>query len=218
MKRLEKELLLLDLENANLDIERKHKKLDTIIVYFLDEEGDSFTPTPTPPEEAQPVNVDEKVSGTTSDENPENKEENKQKEEPKIEEPLEDLENSPKEDLLPQEIKTVYRKIMMKTHPDKTKGKPFEEEYEEFYKRAVKAKNENDKAEILYIAYKLNVKEVFDVDDEHFGNVRYKIKTLEMKSTQMDNNPFWVWYHTDNVALKNIMTQQIAKMRAKPKK
>ena len=214
MKRIEKELLLIDLENANLDVERKYKKLDTIIVYFLDEEQPEI-PTPDPKEAAEPVNIDEVVSGTTSDEKDPKIEE---KEQPKIEEPTDDLENTPKEDLLPQEIKTVYRKIMMKTHPDKTKGKVFEEEYEEFYKRAVKAKNDNDKAEILYIAYKLNIKEVFDVDDDHFGNVRYKIKTLEMKSTQLDNNPFWVWYHTDNRALKNIMTQQIAKMRAKPKK
>jgi len=155
------------------------------------------------------------ISGTTSDEKDPKIEE---KEEPKIEEPTDDLENTPKEDLLPQEIKTVYRKIMMKTHPDKTKGSPFEEEYEELYKKAVKAKNDNDKAEILYIAFKLNIKEVFDVDDEHFGNVRYKIKTLEMKSTQLDNNPFWVWYHTDNRALKNIMIQQITKMRSGQKK
>jgi len=211
MKRIEKELLLLDLENANLDIERKYKKLDTIIVYFLDEEHPT-TPAPEPPEDAEPVVVDEVVSGTTSDEKDENKEE---KEEPKE---IKEIESAPKEDLLPQEIKVVYRKIMMKTHPDKTKGSPFEEELEEFYKRAVKAKNENDKAEVLYIAYKLNIPEVFDVADEHFGNVRYKIKTLEMKSTQLDNNPFWIWYHTQNNELKNIMIQQITKMRSGQKR
>lgn len=217
MKRIEKELLLLDLEDANLEIDRKYKKLDTIIVYFLDEEP-VFKPTPDSPEDAKPVDIDEVVSGATSDKEAENSEENEPKEEPKLEEALEDLENTPKEDLLPQEIKMVYRKIMMKTHPDKTKGKPFEEEYEEYYKKAVLAKNENDKADILYIAYKLNIKEVFDVDEEHFGNVKYKIKTLEMKSTQLDNNPFWVWYHTDNAALKRIMIQQISKMRSGQKK
>jgi hypothetical protein len=216
MKKIEKELLLIDLENANLNVERKYKKLDTIIVYYLDEKQPT-PPIPEPPkEEPQEVNVDEKTSGTTSDKESENKEEN-DKEEPNKEE-LDDLENTPKEDSLPQQIKGVYRKIMMKTHPDKTKGKPFEEEYEEFYKKAVKAKNDNDKAEILYIAYKLDIKEVFDVDDEHFGNVKFKIKTLEMKSTQLDNNPFWVWYHTDNDALKNIMIQQITKMRSGNKK
>ena len=213
MKKIEKELLLLDLENANLDVERKYKKLDTIIVYFLDEEQ-VFEPTPEAPEDAEPVNVDEVVSGTTSEEKPTETEEK----DPKIEEIKEDLENTPKEDLLPQDIKVIYRKIMMKTHPDKTKDKPFQEEYEEFYKKAVKAKNDNDKAEILYIAFKLNIKEVFDVNDEHFGNVRYKIKNLEMKSTQLDNNPFWVWYHTDNRALKNIMITQITKMRSGRKK
>jgi len=214
MKRIEKELLLLDLENANIQVERKYRKLDTIITYFLDEE------------DFNPINEEPKKKKEDKEEN-ENKEKDEEEdkgneedteEDKKVEEELEDLPIESKEDLLPQEIKGVYRKIMMKTHPDKTKGKPFEEEYEEYYKDAVKAKNENDKAEILYIAFKLNIKEVFDVDDEHFGNVRYKIKKLEMKSTQLDNNPFWVWYHTENKSLKNIMIQQISKMRSGQKK
>ena len=216
MKRIEKELLLLELENANMGVERKYKKLDTIITYFLDEE------------ELDPVKDEAKKEEETKKEN-EHKEENKKEdktdenstEESKVDEQTEEIEELPresKEDLLPQDIKTIYRKIMMKTHPDKTKGKVFEEEYEDYYKKAVVAKNENDKAEILYIAYKLDVKEVFEVDEEHFGNVKYKIKTLEMKSTQLDNNPFWIWYHTDNQALKNIMIQQIAKMRSGKKR
>ena len=212
MKKIEKELLLLELENANLDIDRKLKKLDTIIVYYMDETH----PTVNTPESEEKKDTQEKVDVDKEDKEDKEEQKEEENEEPKKE--IEDLELSPKEDLLPQEIKTVYRKIMMKTHPDKTKGSPFEEEYEEFYKKAVKAKNDNDKAEILFIAYKLNIKEIFDVDEEHFGNVKYKIKTLEMKSTQLDNNPFWVWYHTDNVALKNIMITQITKMRSKPKK
>ena len=214
MKRIEKELLLIDLENANLDVDRKYRKLDTIIVYYLDEQQPQLPKEEPQPKEDEEVKVDEEIN--ENDDSKENDEESKDEtEEPKE---IEDLEIPSKEDLLPQEIKTVYRKIMMKTHPDKTKGKPFEEEYEEYYKDAVKAKNENDKAEILYIAFKLDIPEVFDVDEEHFGNVRYKIKTLEMKSTQLDNNPFWVWYHTDNKALKNIMIQQITKMRSGQKK
>ncbi len=216
MKRIEKELLLLDLENANITVERKYRKLDTIITYFLDEEDlepieeesnvkeDKKEDKSEEPKEDEKVDVDEKETEEESEKTEESEED--------------ELPRDSKEDLLPQEIKVVYRKIMMKTHPDKTKGKPYEEEYEEYYKDAVLAKNENDKAQILYIAYKLDVKEVFDVDDEHFGNVRYKIKTLEMKSTQLDNNPFWVWYHTENKSLKNIMIQQISKMRVKPKK
>jgi len=213
MKKIEKQLLLNELEDANLNIERKYKKLDTIIVYFLDEEQPTI-PVSEPLEDVEEVIVDEVVSGDTKEtKTPETDD----KEEIK-EEIIDDLPIEPKEDLLPQEIKTIYRKIMMKTHPDKTKGKPFEEEYQEYYKQAVQAKNDNDKADVLYIAYKLNIKEVFDVNEEHFGNVRYKIKTLEMKSTQLDNNPFWVWYHTDNDALKRIMIQQITKMRSKQKK
>ena len=213
MKRIEKELLLLDLENANIQVERKYRKLDTIITYFLDEE-DLESVKEEPKDKVEP---EEDIKEEKSDEEIEDEKVDVDEE---IEEPkeIEDLPRDSKEDLLPQEIKVVYRKIMMKTHPDKTKGKSYKEEYEEYYKEAVKAKNDNDKAQILYIAFKLDIKEVFDVDDEHFGNVKYKIKTLEMKSTSLDNNPFWVWYHTDNRQLKNIMIQQISKMRAKPKK
>lgn len=220
MKKLEKELLLLDLENANMDYDRKRKKLETIIVFYLDEEKENDD------------NNDIKDDEVKKEENKDN-EDNQQKDidkedadnkgngddvddDKKTEQ--EDLHRNKKEDLLPPDIKTLYRKIMMKTHPDKTKGKPYEEKYQEYYKQAVNAKNENDKAELLFIGYKLNIKEIFDIDDNHFGNVRFKIKTLEMKSTQIDNNPFWVWYHSQNKQLRNIMIQQITKMRTGGKK
>ena len=209
----EKELLLLDLENANSDIDRKYKKLDTIIVYYLDDQpSPSKTPHSEPKDTPNSDDNDEKVVEGDVDEKVDETEENEETVE--NEEILEDLSSSKKEDLLPQEIKNIYRKIMMKTHPDKNRGK-VTDEYDEYYKNAVKSKNDNDKAEILFIAYKLNITEVFDVDEEHFGNIRYKIKTLEMKSTQIDNNPFWIWYHTQNKSLKNIMIQQITKMRTK---
>lgn len=211
MKKIEVELLLLDLENASFDMDRKLRKLDTIITYYLGETTPSSTPEPEPNE---PVDVDE-VEVDTEVEDEEKVKEEKQEAQ---EEQIDDLPIEPKDDLLPQDIKNIYRKIMMKTHPDKTKGKSYEEEYEEYYKQAVTAKNENDKAEIIFIAYRLNIKEVFEIDEAHFGNIRYKIKTLELQVTQLDNNPFWVWYHTDNKALKNIMIQQITKMRSGQKK
>lgn len=224
MKDIKKELLFIDLENASTDFERKIKKLDTIIVYYLDEipdkksenddteDGETSKELEKKDEEEYNDDKEETSNEETSNEDKDNENKNDDNDS----EPIDyELDSKPKEDLLPKEIKTLYRKIMMKTHPDKTKGKPYEEEYQDLYKQAVKAKNDNDKSEILYIAYKLKLKEVFEIDEEHFNNLKLKIKTFEMKSNQIDNNPFWVWYHTDNVQLKRVMIQQITKMRVK---
>lgn len=218
MKRIEKELLLIDLENANINVERKYKKLSTIVTYYLDEEKpemDIKAPTPTKEEEKEDsteVDIHEKEEG----ENQEKEDEKEEKAEDN--EAVEDDTVDHKPDLLPQDIKTIYRKIMMKTHPDKIRNSSHAKEYKKYYEIAVEAKNANDKAEIMYVAYKLDIPEVFEVDDEHFGNVRYKIKLLEMQAEGIDTNPFWIWYHTQNEQLKRIMIQQITKMHGKRKK
>ena len=214
MKKIEKELLLMDLENGIIQYERKIKILDNIIIYYNDEdiEDDNINKTDLQEDIQNPDN-----SENNTDDNSESIEDDEdvEIESEKVEEEKEEVESIKKEDLLPQDIKVIYRKIMMMTHPDKNKGKPHEKEYANIYKDAVKAKNENDKAEIIYIAYKLNIKEVFDLNEEHFGTIKYKIAKLNIDARSVENSPYWVWYYTDNESLRNVMKKHINKFNKK---
>lgn len=212
MKKIEKQILLMDYENAINQYERRITLLDNIIVYYNEEEVNKHVYNDTDEtnivkrdndvEEFDDDNVDEKNKEQENG-NYENNEEQEVKEE----------ETKVKEDLLPKEIKDLYRKIMMVTHPDKVKNKINQKEYEELYKKAVKAKSDNNKSEIIYIAYKLNIKEVFNIDSEHFGNIKYNIAKYNIDIKNIENSPYWVWYYTDNESLRKIINLQIKKFR-----
>lgn len=219
MKKLEIDLLLQDLENTNIQIEKKLKKLDTIILYYMEENIDSIQPK----EKNNPNNNDDNTDmedaennseGNQSDEIPKSNDvdEGKKTEENDESEKLDDLPHKEKNDNLPSDIKKLYRKITIKTHPDKNNDN---DEYDEYYKKVVKAKEENDKATILFTAYELELKELYDVDQEHFSCIKKRIAELEIKTKSLDNNPFWIWYHSDNKHLRRVMIDQITKMRSK---
>lgn len=208
MKKLEIELLLQDFDNANLQIKKKLKKLDTIILYYMEDNGETILPKEEPIVE-QEIIIDEVIT----DEQPINEEI------PHIEDEIieDDLPHKEKLDNLPPDIKVLYRKIMIKTHPDKNKGVD-NSYYEELYREAVKAKDENDKPTLLYIAYELGLDELYEIDPSHFGSIKKRIAELEIKIKSLDNNPFIIWYNTDNVNLKKVMIDQITKMRTNIKK
>jgi uncharacterized protein YdaU (DUF1376 family) len=210
MKKIEKDLILKDLDYANNEYVIKMEKLNAIVSLFMDEE----------PEISQKSAEEEIKKAEETAENIQKEEEKKQEQsenpseetqEEIHEEILETEDTSPTLDL-PPDVKTLYRKIVMMTHPDKNKTNRNVDVYGDFYRRVVKAKDENDKAEIIYIAYKLKLPEVYDISDEHFGSIRKKIKEKEITSNNVSYNSFWIWYHTDNPQLKQMMVYQINQM------
>jgi hypothetical protein len=206
MKKIEKDLILKDLDYINNEYEIKTQKINSIMSLFMDEE----------PEITKKA-VDESVKKAEEAAEKAQEEDNKKQTENPLEEPTEEpiIEETENDNItvdLPPDIKSLYRKIVMMTHPDKNKNIRNLELYSDFYRRVIKAKDENDKAEIIYIAYKLKLPEVYDVEDEHFGSVRKKIKEKEMSSTNLNYNSFWIWYHTDNQQLKRLMVEQINMM------
>ena len=202
MKKIEKDLILKDLEYINNEYDIKTSKLKSIMSLFMDEEPDVV-------KEVVDDNMKQKEEESHNIQEEEDKKE-ESKEEP-VEEPI--IEEIIEDDVdiidLPADIKTIYRKIMMMTHPDKNRNNKNSGLYLDFYSRAIKAKDENDKAEIIYIAYKLKIEEVYDIEDEHFGSIKKKIKENEVSSKNLEYNSFWVWYHTDNSQLKRLMVEQI---------
>ena len=198
MKNKEKELLLLDYENHIMQYQRKIELLDKIILFYNDEEYISNSNIDDVKKDK--VNVIDIYDDSQDINNNDNQDINNSYE----------IENI-KEDLLPQDIKILYRKIMMITHPDKIKNKDEEKEYTYYYKKAIEAKNENNKSEIIFIAFKLNIDDVYKIDNENFGNIKYNIAKLNIDINNIENNPYWIWYYTNNEILKKLMEKQIRK-------
>jgi hypothetical protein len=197
MKKLEKLILLKDLDYAKQEYITKTDKLDMIISLFLDEEPDTVSNI-----------IDNKVKET---EEQVNNEINNDTNEDEIDNEIIEEINKDNDILtLPTDIKMLYRKIVMKTHPDKNKNNI---DYKDYYERTVQAKNNNDKAELVYIAYKLEIKELYNIDENHFGSIKRKIKETEIVSNKINSNSFWIWYHTDNLQLKKVMSYQIGKTK-----
>lgn len=203
MKKIEKDIILKDLDYIYNDVELKKDKLNSIISLFIDEEPDIMK-----------EKIEEKIKKTEKEnnikkENKNTENENTENEEKTNNDIIEDDINNISSNLeLPKDIKTLYRKIVMMIHPDKNKFN--NELYNVLYGKIIKAKNENDKAEILYIAYKLKIKEVYDINDEHFDSIKTKIKEKQIESNNIQYNSYWVWYHTENTQLKKIMVNQIS--------
>lgn len=203
MKKIEKDLLLKDLDYVYNEVELKKDKLNSIMSLFMDEEPEIIKKSV-----EEKIKETEKKSKKLEEDELKEKEKVESKEEKVEEEIIKDNTSEHRIDL-PKDIKTLYRKIVMMIHPDKNKNKSNTELYTTLYKRIIEAKNNNDKADILYVAYKLNIKEVYDIEDDHFGSIKKKIKEKEMESNNLKYNSFWVWYHTDNKKLKKVMSNQI---------
>ena len=204
MKKIEKDLLLKDLDYVYNEVELKKDKLNSIMSLFMDEEPEIVKNSVN-----EKIKEKEKKSKKLKEDELKEDESKESTEEKVEEEIIEENTNENRIDL-PKDIKTLYRKIVMMIHPDKNKNTSNIELYKTLYKRIIEAKNNNDKADILYVAYKLSIKEVYDISDEHFGSIRKKIKEKEMESNNLKYNSFWVWYHTDNKHLKKVMSTQIA--------
>jgi hypothetical protein len=193
MKKLEKKIILDEIDSYSKIIESKTKKLEDIILLFMENEPDIIS---------QKLKRKEKSNqNSTVDNNIENKPNNLN------EDKIEDIEKIIES--LPKDISIIFKKIVNITHPDKIKDNNLIELYTNYYKKTITAKDKLDKAELIYIAYKLGIEEIYDIDDEHFGSLKKRIKEMELLSSSIENNNFWIWYHTDNIHLKKVMINQI---------
>lgn len=205
MKKIEKEIILMDYENSINNYKRKLGILDNIILYYNEEnisENKEKIDTKLDENKITDVNLNiEKSNFSEAD---------IQEETENIEDDNNDIEETKKnEDVLSQDIKLLYRKIMMITHPDKIKNPILLKEYSDYYRYVVEAKKNNNELDIIYIAYKLNIEDVYSIDNEYFDRLKYNISKKNNDITRVENSPYWVWYYTDNNTLKNIMKNQI---------
>jgi hypothetical protein len=127
----------------------------------------------------------------------------------------------PEEDITPEmpdsdevfgkdrDLKELFKKIALKTHPDKLRDLDEEErEYRiSLYKEAANAVKKGDGATLLEIAYELSV--VFDIDaDKEVKWLNKKVQQLEQKMMEIKQTAEWIWYHSDGLN-KNIVEKMV---------
>ncbi len=111
------------------------------------------------------------------------------------------------EDVLPEDkdLKDLFKKIALKTHPDKLKDVDEEdaEMLTELYKEAAGAAEVGDGMALLEIAYDLGIKVNIDPEKEVEWLSR-KILSLQEDVSEMKNTAEWIWSHSDGAERERV--------------
>lgn len=115
------------------------------------------------------------------------------KEEDKMQDPLECINEEQEKENFERdpELYKIYKKIVMKTHPDKVK----DESMVALFDEATKAMNENDWMSILNIALVLEIKTP-ELTDELRQKIQENILETKGKIKSLQNTAAWVWANT----------------------
>lgn len=124
---------------------------------------------------------------------PKNPKPNKITENDPIEENIPDLEDVEHEleqrEPKNKDLKKLYRKIVEKTHPDKTGDNSLAQVFSD----AVKAYNQSDIAKMLEIASQLNI-EITELAAESIALLNQNIETLTKEIHSKRNTAAWAWH------------------------
>jgi hypothetical protein len=103
-------------------------------------------------------------------------------------------------EVLPEDkdLRQLFKKIALKTHPDKLLGMDEDEaeHYTELYKEAASAAEVGDGMALLEIAYELGIQVKIDPEKE-IEWLKLKIEKLKESVAQMKNTAEWIWSHSD---------------------
>jgi len=86
-------------------------------------------------------------------------------------------------------IKKIYRKIVKKTHPDKTNSN----EHVESYNKATSAYEKNDLIELYFISLNLDIN--IDLDEEDILNINETINKKRRELHNLEKSYLWLWYN-----------------------
>lgn len=104
-----------------------------------------------------------------------------------------------KEADLDLDIKKIYRKIVMETHPDKTDkmslSQKEKEKRERAYKRATAAAGSADGDTLIELAVDFEIETGLD-EDRIASSLRRRSKILEDEINKIRSSVEWVWIHT----------------------
>ena len=136
---------------------------------------------------------------------------------PKLEEPEESEESEESEIPIDEEknkdLKKLYRKIAITTHPDKTGSK----DCNDLFNKAARAYKSNDLAQLLDIAGSLNI-EIIELSRESLLLLEENIKTLTEDINILKDNTAWYWSNAKNEEEKEAILKFIYNYRNGDKK
>jgi len=136
--------------------------------------------------------IEESEAIENSDRNFDKEEKRKQEEREENKEKHEEMRPEDKD------LRDLFKKIALKTHPDKLLDKD-EEEVEhltELYKDAASAAEVGDGMALLEIAYELGIPVKIDPEKEAEW-LKKKIEMLKETVSEMKNTAEWIWSHSD---------------------
>ena len=107
---------------------------------------------------------------------------------------------------LAQKFKKLYKKIALKSHPDKLINVSDDEKeyYTQLYKQATDAYNNVDPTEIIHIANELNITLPY-IDDEELSLFSIKINKLKSDIQYYETTYPWIWFHENSKERKNFI-------------
>jgi len=111
------------------------------------------------------------------------------------------------EDVLPKDkdLKDLFKKIALKTHPDKLRDMDEEETdvLTELYKEAASAAEIGDGMALLEIAYELGIKVDIDPAKETEW-LSKKVLMLQEAISEMKNTAEWIWSHSEGAERERV--------------
>ena len=104
-----------------------------------------------------------------------------------------------------EDMKKIYRKIALSTHPDKLLGvDQHEAEHKiELYKSAVSAMENRDGGGLLKIAHELSIEIDMDFEKEIMW-IEKKVAELQDEINRLYKSDAWLWYHSEGEKKENI--------------
>ena len=184
LKQLEIKKLLTEYDYLIIDEEIKIELVDEYLPKFT-EEVNKFT---------------NKIEGKKEEEGS-NKEKqiNINNNEPKEKEIKKVIEDDDLSEETKNKIKKLFREIVKKTHPDKTKS----EDLIEIYIKAKDAYEANDILKLIHYANKLNIS--VELNDDEIKLFKDLITLKKEELTEIEKSWLWKWYKTDSEKEKDII-------------
>ena len=123
----------------------------------------------------------------------------------------EDIEKKPEKD---SPLKGIYRKIALRTHPDKFVSAPDSETEtaQKLFLKAQKALEEEDYYAMIEIANELKI-DYPEATKEQINMMRVKIEELQKQVDEIEDSVPWAWYHGDDKTKGLIMDKYIELLR-----
>ncbi len=113
-----------------------------------------------------------------------------------------------------ENLKTVFRKIALKIHPDKLEKLPqFEKEYKKsLFEKARMSLEVNDYYGIVEVAEELGIKPP-PPNEKQIEMMKKTNGDLEKKIKETQNSVLWSWYYADEEAREFLMSKYIEKLQ-----